>query len=149
MTIDRTREECWENPTEFWSKMYSIFHKSTKSEHEGFLAERLIATMDRFGLEIKPYEEGNLKHAMWIYAYYGVSGFYKTLYCHEMKTFDCSYQVSGTFRPEIDICLLWQNIHCPKHAGYLWFCQEKFKYGLLTIDEMQQPVHLRAARHAK
>ncbi len=25
MTYDSTREECWENPTEFWSKMYSIF----------------------------------------------------------------------------------------------------------------------------
>ena len=30
----------------FGSKMYLIFLKSTNSEHEGFLAERLIATMD-------------------------------------------------------------------------------------------------------
>ncbi len=52
MTYDSTREECQENPTEFWGKMYSIFHKSTKSKHKGFLAERLVATMDQFGLEI-------------------------------------------------------------------------------------------------
>ncbi len=64
MAYDSTREKCWENPTEFRGKMYSIFHKSINSEHEGFLAERLISTMDWFGLEIEPYEGGNLKHAM-------------------------------------------------------------------------------------
>ncbi len=67
MTYDSTRQECWGNPTEFWSKMYSIFHKSTNSEHEGFLAERLIDTMDQLGHEIESYEERNLKHAIWIY----------------------------------------------------------------------------------
>ncbi len=36
MAYDSTREECWENPTEFWGKMYSIFHKSTHSEHKDF-----------------------------------------------------------------------------------------------------------------
>ncbi len=67
MAYDSTREECWENPAEFWGKMYSIFHKLKNLEHEGFLAERLVATMDWFGLKIEPYEEGSLKHAMWIY----------------------------------------------------------------------------------
>ncbi len=33
MTYNSTKEECWENPTEFWGKMYSVFHKSTNSEH--------------------------------------------------------------------------------------------------------------------
>ena len=46
MAYNSTRAECWENPSEFWGKMYSIFHKSTNSEHKGFLAERLIATME-------------------------------------------------------------------------------------------------------
>ena len=153
MAYESTRAECWENPSEFWGKMFSIFHKSTNSEHEGFLAERLIATMDRFGLEIEPYERGNLKHAMWIYVNRGVSGFYKTLYRHEMKTLHCSYRVSGTFKPETDIRLPWQNSQRPKNAGYLRFCKEKFKDGIPTIEQMQQPVHLReivsAARHAK
>ncbi len=119
MAYNSTTEECWENPTECWRKMYSIFHKSTNSEDAGIIAERLIATMNGFGLEIKSYEEGNLKHAIWIYVNCRVSGFYKTLYCHDMKTFKCSYCVSGAFRPEKDICLLWQYTHCPKHAGPL------------------------------
>ncbi len=55
MAYDSTRQECWENPMEFWSKMYSIFHKATNFEHDGFLAERFIVTMDRFGLEMEPY----------------------------------------------------------------------------------------------
>ncbi len=98
-----------------------------------FLAERLIATMDRFGLEIEPYENGNLKHVMWSYVDCGVSEFYKTVYCHEMKRFKCSYHVNGTFRPETDIHLIWPSSHCPKHAGYLNSCQEKFQDGLPTI----------------
>ncbi len=109
--------------------------------------------MDQLGLEIEPYEKGNLKHAMWIYVNQGVSGFYKTLYHHEMKTLHCSYHVSGTFKPETDICLPWQNSQRPKNAGYIQFCKEKFKDGIPTIEEMQQPVHLReitsAARHAQ
>ncbi len=133
IAYDFTREECWENPMEFWSKMYSIFHKSTNSEHKGFLAERLIATMDRFSPETEPYEEGNPKNAIWIYVNCEVSGFHKTLYCHEMKTFKCSHWVSGAFRLETDICLPWQNSHCPKHTGYLWFCQDKFNNGLLQL----------------
>ncbi len=55
--------------------MYLIFHKSTNSKHEGCLAERLIVTlivtMDELGLEINPYEEGNPKHAIWIYIIVG------------------------------------------------------------------------------
>ena len=90
---------------------------------------------------------------MWIYVNRGVSGFYKTLYRHEMKTLHCSYCVSGTFKPETDIRLPWQNSQRPKNAGYLRFCKEKFKDGIPTIEQMQQPVHLReiisAARHAK
>ncbi len=119
MVYDSTREECWENTTEFRGKMYSIFHKSTNSKHKGFLAERLVATMDRFGLEIEPYEEGILKHAMWIYVNQGVSGFYKTRYLHEMKTLHCSYRVSKTFKPETDIHLPWQNSQHLKNAGYI------------------------------
>ena len=118
-----------------------------------FLADRLVATMDWFGLEIEPYEEGNLKHAMWIYFNQGVSGFYKTLYRHEMKTLHCSYRVSGTFKPETDICLPWQNSQHRKNSGYIQFCKEKFQDGIPTIEEMQQPVHLceitSAARHAR
>ncbi len=72
MAYDSTREVCWENPMDFWSKMYSIFHKFTNSEHEGFFEERLVATMDRFSIEIEPYEDQNLKHAMWIYVNWGV-----------------------------------------------------------------------------
>ncbi len=117
------------------------------------MAEGLVATMDWFGLEIEPYEEGNLKPAMWIYVNQGVSGFYKTLSCHEMKTLDCSYHVSRTFKSQTDICLPWQNSQCPKKAGYIQFYKEKFKDGIPTIEQMQQPVHLReissAARHAK
>ncbi len=132
-----------ENPTEFWSKMNSVFHKSKNLEHKGFLAERLIATMDRFCLEIEPYEEWNLKHPMRIYVNCGVSGFYQTLYWHEKTTLYCSYYVSGTFRLEIDVHLLWQNSQCQKHVGYLWFCKEKFKDGLPKIEEMHQSVYLR------
>ncbi len=141
------------NPTKFLSKMYSIFHKTKNSEHEGFFTERLTASMDRFGLEIEPNEVGNLKHAMWIYVDWGVSGFYKTLYCHKMKTLQCLYYASGTFRPETDIHLRWQNSQFPTYVGFLWFCKEKFKDGLPTIEEMQQPVNLKelssAATHAK
>ncbi len=81
------------------------------------------------------------------------SGSVKTLYHHKMKILQCSYHVSGTFRPETNIHPLWQNSQCPKQVGYLCFCKEKFKGGLPMIEEMQQPVHLReflsAARHAK
>ncbi len=99
--------------------------------------------MDRFGLEIEPYEERNLKHVQWGFmSIGGVSGFYRTLYCHEMKTLHYSYHVSGTFKPEMDICLPWQNSQCPKNARYIQFCKEKFKDGIPTIEEMQQLVHL-------
>ncbi len=53
----------------------------------------------------------------------------------------------------MDICLPWQSSHCPKYAGYLRFCQEKFKDGLPMIEEMEQSAHVRellsAARYAK
>ncbi len=52
------------NAGKILQKMYSIFHKSTNSENDGLLAERLIATVSRFGLKIKPYENGNLKDEM-------------------------------------------------------------------------------------
>ncbi len=76
-----------------------------------------------------------------------------TLFHHEMKAVHCSNCVSGTFKPETDICLTWQNSQWPKNAGYIQVCKEKFKDGIPTIEEIQQPVHLReissAARHAK
>ncbi len=50
-----------------------------------FLAEKLVATMDWFGLEIETYQKGNFKHEMWIYVNRGVPGLYKTLYHHDMK----------------------------------------------------------------
>ncbi len=153
MVYHSTREECWKNPTEFGGKMYSNFHESTNSEHAGFWAEKLVAAMDRFGLEIEPFKEGNLKHAMWIYLNWGLSGFYKTLYRHVMKTLHCSYCVRGALKPETDISLQWHNSQWPKNMGYIQFCKEKFKDGIPTIEEMQQSVHLcemsSAARHAE
>ncbi len=114
-------------PYGLWGKMYSIFHKSTNSEHEGFLAKRLVATMDQLGLEIEPYEKGNLKHAMWIYVNQGVSGFYKTLYHHEMKTLHCSYHVSGTFKPETVYHGKIANAPRMQDTFNIQFCKKKFK----------------------
>ncbi len=70
-----------------------------------------------------------------------------------MKTLQCFYCISGTFRLETDVGVPRLSSQWPKNVGYLWFCKEKLKDGLPTIEEMQQIVHLRvlssASRHAK
>ncbi len=94
----------------------------------------LIATMDRFGLKIQAFDVDLCQCKM--------SGFYKTLYCHEMKTFKYSYCVSGTFRLEKDIHLPNQNNHCPSvfwnkkdaHRNGTFCCFFTFSWNIVFIS---------------
>ncbi len=142
------------NPLIFWGKMYSIFHKPTTTDHKGSLVNKLVGTMDQFGLYIKPYNKTNknMKHTIWDYMNQGVSNFYKTVYHHEMNCLQCLYCANRSFNEETDFQLPRDKHNLPRHVRYLWYFKNKFPNGIPLASQVTIEPHIWglsfAAKHA-